>query len=458
MDNKQLAGEYIKSENFRISFDLGPCILDEKPLGQGPNGTVYSGRLNGFPLALKFFHPREASSDADWKTRLQKEFQRISLLESSPYFIQYVDFDILHTPQAEIPVVLMKLYPHSLASRPAARSASEFVKLCRFLTGAVGWLHAHQLAGRPITPHNILIDDQGDFVLADHLIGQHGKQPSDDMRAIGEVLQWYLTGHPAGSVPPSQVFKELAAYDAILARCLTPDPDKQFGTIEEISAAVQQPLLPSPRQLLETFSLICRKNFPKELPEFVHCADQKKISKLFADLVEEKETFGNNLIYFTDAERKIFSPQISRNGFFKFDHSSEFKILDLWIHCDPAMKDDYILVHHAYPTPVKVNGKDTYKWAVYNQTTLITWTEAMNGFAEFEGDIIPLDPAKIEFFERKPEEGYLFICLSHYHHLAHPVNQATLRDYFFRFSFNYVNRLMLEDMNHTTHRHIRSLP
>lgn len=458
MDNKQLAGEYIKAENFRISFTLGLCTVDEKPLGQGPHGIVYGGRLNGFPLALKFFHPHKTSSDADWKTCLQKEFQRVSLMEPTRYFIQYVGFDILRAGQTEIPVLLMKRYEYSLASRPCSRSAAEFVKLCRFLTEAVGFLHRHGLTGRSLAPSNILIDQAGEFVLADPLIGHADKKPADDIRAIGEVLQWYLTGNPADPTPASHVFKELAAYDAILARCLTPDPGQQFGTIAEITAALQQPQLPSPRELLETFNLICRKNFPKELPEFVHCTDQKKIRKLFADLVEEKDRFGNNLVYFTDAERKIFSPRLSQNGFFKFDHSSEFKILDLWIHCDQAMKDDYILVHHAYPTPVKVNGKDTYKWAVYNQTTLITWTEAMNGFAEFEGDIIPLDPAKIEFFERKPEEGYLFICLSHYHHLAHPVNHATLRDYFFRFSFNYVNRLILEDMNHTTHRHIRSLP
>lgn len=458
MDNKQMIGEYIKSENFRISFDLGPCIVDEKPLGQGPNGIVYSGRLNGFPLAFKFFHPRQTSSDADWKARLQKEFQRISLLENTDYFIQYVDFDILRAPYAEIPVLLMKRYENSLASRPLSRSASEFVELGRFLTGAVGYLHAHGLTGRAITPHNILIDNNGKFVLTDLVAADPEKGPTDDIRAIGEVWQWYLTGNPARFTPPSRFFKELAAYDAILARCLTADPDKQFSTVEEINAALQQPQAPTPHQLLETFSLICRKNFPKELPEFVHCADQKKISKLFADLVEKKEVFGNNLIYFTDAERKIFSPQISQDGFIKFDHSSEFHILDLWIHCDQTMKDDYILVHHAHPAPVRVNGKDTYKWAVYNQTTLITWTEAMNGFAEFEGDIIPLDPAKIEFFERKPEEGYLFICLSHYHHLPHPINQSTLKDYFFRFSFNYVNRLILEDMNHTTHRHIRALP
>lgn len=452
-----MVGEYVKSENFRISFDLGLCTLDETPLGYGPNGVVYSGRLNGLPVALKFFLSRNTPSETDWKSRLQKEFQYVSLLDNTNYFVQYVDFDILSIGETEVPVLLMKRYENSLASRASSRSASEFVKLHHFLVAAVGFLHAHGLAGKAITPQNILIDSRNEFALSDLMVCDPAKGQADDIRAIGEVLQWYLTGDAAIAVPASHFFKELAAYDCILARCLTPDTARLFRSVEEMNAALAQQQAPGARQLLETFSLICRKNFPKELPEFVHCTDQKKISKLFADLVENKNFFGNNLVYFTDAERKVFSPEISKNGFFKFDHSSEFKILDLWIHCDPGMKDDYILVHHAHPVPVKVNGKDTYKWAVYNQKTRITWTEAMNGFAEFEGDIVPLDQSKIEFFERKPAEGYLFICLGHYHHLAHPANQATLRDYFFRFSFNYVNRLILEDMNHTTHRHIRSL-
>ena len=46
-----------------------------------------------------------------------------------------------------------------------------------------------------------------------------------------------------------------------------------------------------PNDLLKEFSLICRKNIPKELPEFVHCSDQAKIVKLFSEFVGKKEFF-----------------------------------------------------------------------------------------------------------------------------------------------------------------------
>lgn len=449
-----MVGEYIKSENFRISFALGTCLLDPHPLGIGQQALVYKGRLNGFPLVVKFFPGSNSGPETEEKTSLQTEYLRISLLEKSDHFIQYVGYDILPVGDARIPVLLMPYYPTSLAAYRAPRSVQEFRKLYHFLVGAVTYLHQHGLTGRAITPPNILIDTSGAFRLSDHVIAYPDKGASDDIRAIGEILQYYLAGPIATPQPPSHYFKELTAYDTILERCLARPGSQRFGSIDEINVALARQQAPSPGELREVFNLICRKNFPKELPDFVHCTDQKKISKLMADFVERKDYFGNNLLYFTDAERKIFSPGISENGFYKFDNSSEFKIIDLWIHCNNELNDDYILVHHAYPAPVKVNGKDTYKWAVYNHTTPITWTEAMNGFAELEGDIVPLDPTKIEFFCRKDQEGYLFIGLGNSHRLAHPANLPTLRDYFFRFRFNYVNRLILEDMNRASRRHL----
>jgi hypothetical protein len=111
------------------------------------------------------------------------------------------------------------------------------------------------------------------------------------------------------------------------------------------------------------------------------------------------------------------------------------------------MMGDYILVHHANTLPEKVNGKNVYRWAIYEDRNPITWEEAMNGFAESEGDILPLDRSKIEYLNRIPHEGYVFMALDFHHALAKPENKGTLRDYFFRFSFNYVNRYILEDMN-----------
>ena len=175
--------------------------------------------------------------------------------------------------------------------------------------------------------------------------------------------------------------------------------------------------------------------------------DQKKICKLFADFAARRELFDGKLVYFSDEETSAFSPSICKDGYIKFDNYNQFKVLDIWIHSDTDMVNDYILIHHANTLPEKVNGKNVYRWAVYEERTPITWEEAMNGFAENEGEIIPLDRSKIDYFNRISHEGYLFIALNFHHNLSKPESKGTLRDYFFRFSFNYVNRYILEDMN-----------
>lgn len=446
--------DYIKAEKYRLSLGLGIFALDAVPLGSGMNGVVYKARLNDADVALKFFI---FDGGIDKESRLKnfrKEFLTVSLLETRRNIVQYVDYDVLRVKDMDIPVLIMKLYKCSLEEWRSSLSASGFVKLFHFLTDTVQFLHSMGLTHRAIKPRNILVDDHNEFVLTDAAITCPAASSYSDISAIGEVLQWYVFGDVRTDALISSVFPGLVIYDQIVKRCLSADTKICFQSVGEILSYIEIQKERNSDELLEEFGLICRKNFPKELPEFVHCTDQKKIAKLFADFVSKREYFGNNLVYFTDVERNIFSPRPSKDGFYKFDKSIEFKILDVWIHSNDDKVNDYILVHHANTTPQKVNGKETFKWAVYEGKMLITWAEAMNGFAEIEGDIIPLDKTKIEFFNRSPREGYLFVALNRIHNLSHPNNLGTLRDYFFRFSFSYVNRYILEDMNNMTRHHM----
>lgn len=447
--------DYIKAEKYRLSLGLGIFALDSVPLGSGMNGVVYKARLNDADVALKFFIFDRGIDKESRLKNFRKEFLTVSLLETRRNIVQYVDYDVLHINGLEVPVLIMKLYKCSLEEWRSSLSAKEFVKLFSFLTNTVQFLHSMGLAHGGIKPRNILVDNHNEFVLTDVSIACSDVSLRSDIVAIGEVLQWYVFGNAQADDLISSVFPDLVIYDQVVTRCLSTDDKTCFHSVGEILSYIEIQKERNPDELLEEFSLICRKNFPKELPEFVHCTDQKKIAKLFADLVSKRDYFGNNLVYFTDMERNVFSPRTSKDGFYKFDKSIEFKILDVWIHSNNEKIHDYILVHHANTSPQKVNGKETYKWAVYEGKMLITWAEAMNGFAEIEGDIIPLDKTKIEFFNRSAREGYLFIALNRIHSLSHPDNLGTLRDYFFRFSFSYVNRYILEDMNNMARQQMK---
>lgn len=455
MGEKQIFLEFLKNEKHRLSLSLGECLLDANPLGMSRTSVVFKARMNGKDIALKFFlYEGDGSGKGMWLNKLKANYLTVSLLETRSNIVQYADFDILTVHGVEIPVLVMNLYKCSLEEYRSVLSVDVFLKLFHFLTSTVQFLHSMGLTHGAIKPRNILVDDHNDFVLTDVGIIDANEPGYSDIAAIGTVLQWYAFGNNSNNTAISKVFPALKNYDQIIARCLTQDESLRFRSVDEILALMEIQKVRDPNDLLKEFSLICRKNFPKELPEFVHCSDQKKISKLFSEFVDRKDFFGGNLVYFTDVERNVFAPQICKNGYIKFDNSAQLRILDIWIHSDNDMRNDYILVHHSNTLPEKVNGKDVYRWAVYEDRTLITWKEAMNGFAESDGDIVALDRTKIEFYNRIPREGYLFIALNHLHSIINPANIGTLRDYFFRFSFSYVNRYILEDMNNLTKQHV----
>lgn len=457
MDEKQFFFEFLEFEKRRLSLSLGECQLDSKPLGRSDTGIVFKARMNGSDVALKFFlYNGDDSGKEKWLNKLKAKFLTISLLETRNNIVQYADFDIVTVQGQEIPVLVMKLYRCSLVEYRSVLSVDSFLKLFRFLTNTVQFLHSMGIVHGAINPRNILVDDHNDFVLADIVMAEDTDPNYSDITAIGETLRWYAFGNTNSDTAISKVFPALKFYDRIVERCLTQDARQRFHTVDEMLAFAEIQKERDPNDLLKEFSLICRKNFPKELPKFVHCSDQNKIIKLFSEFVGKKEFFGSNLVYFTDVDRHVFSPQICKNGYIKFDNSSQFRVLDIWIHSDNDMRNDYILVHYSNTLPEKVNGKEVYRWAVYEDHTLITWEEAMNGFAESDGDIIALDLTKIEFYNRIPREGYVFIALNHLHSLLNPSNICTLKDYFFRFSFNYVNRYILDDMNNMTNMHVMS--
>lgn len=457
MDEKQLFIKFLEVEKHRISLSLGECCLDSESLGGSEAGIVFKGRMNGNDVAVKFFLYREDGSEKkEWLNKLKAKYQKISLLETRNNIAQYADFDLLTVQGEEIPVLVMKLYRCSLEEYRSILSVDSFLKLFRFLTNTVQFLHSMGIVHGAIKPRNILVDDHNDFVLTDISMSEKADSNYVDIRAIGEVLQWYAFGTTNVDTAISKVFPSLKFYDRIVDRCLTDDNSSRFYSVDEMLAFVEIQKERDPNDLLKEFSLICRKNFPKELPEFVHCSDQNKIFKLFSEFVGKKDFFGSNLVYFTDVERHVFSPRICKNGYIKFDNSNQYRLLDIWIHSDNDPRNDYILVHHSNTLPEKVNGKDVYRWALYENHTQITWEEAMNGFAESDGDIIALDRTKIEFYNRIPREGYVFIALNHLHSLISPANVCTLKDYFFRFRFNYVNSYILDDMNHMTKLHVAS--
>lgn len=439
--------DFLKAKSYRLTLSLGDFIVEPIPLGNGTNGVVYKARLNERDVALKFVFGNESVGRKEYLSSSKKDYLTTTFLAARGCLAQYLNFDLLKLEGVEVPVLVMRLYKCSLREYRSSLSPEVFVKLFRFLADSVQLLHSQGLSHRNIKPENILIDEHADFALSDLMTASSDNSAVGDIVSIGKVLKWYVFGDVSAGAEISSVFPGLKMYDEVIRRCLTSDVKERFYTIDDMQAYVDRQKERNPKDLMQEFNLICRRNFPKELPGFVHCTDQRKIVKLISNLISKIDFFGNHIVYFTDINCSVFSPCIGENGYYKFDHFSQYKILDIWIYCGEEMRDDYILIHHANTVPEKVNKEETYKWAVFDKKMSVTWQEGMNGYAEIDGDIIALDTTKIEFFHRISREGYVFVALNGYHSLTCPSNINTLRDYFFRFSFSHVNRLILEDMN-----------
>ena len=277
MDDKLLLFEFLDAEKYRISLSLGECQLDSKPLGRNEAGIVFKARMNGKDVALKFFlFNGDNSRKGKWLNKLKARYLEISLLETRNNIVQYADFDIVTVEGEEIPVLVMKLYKCSLEEYRSILSMDTFLKLFRFLTNTVQFLHSMGISHGAITPRNILVDDHNDFVLTDVSILENNDAGYSDITAIGEVLQWYAFGNISNDAGISKVFPALKLYDQIVERCLTQDNSRRFRSVDEILAFVEIQKERDPSELLKEFSLICRKNFPKELPEFVHCSTRQR--------------------------------------------------------------------------------------------------------------------------------------------------------------------------------------
>lgn len=99
--------------------------------------------MNGNDVALKFFlYKGDGSGKEKWLNKLKAKYLTISLLETRSNIVQYADFDTVTVQGQAIPVLVMKLYRCSLEEYRSVLSVDSFLKLFRFLTNTVQFLHS----------------------------------------------------------------------------------------------------------------------------------------------------------------------------------------------------------------------------------------------------------------------------------------------------------------------------
>lgn len=439
--------EYFKSHSFKINLVLGEFTLP-KQLGQGGNGIVYEAMINEKEVAIKFLVTDSTGNTRGKKIqRFLAEYFNIITIKENSYVVRYIDYDLLVFEDAygelEIPVIIMKKYDCSLAKQQKNKSQEEFLYLFKFLLSSIQQIHDEGIIHRDIKPENILVDAK-EFVLADFGIASYNPEifkilanterkerlgnrlfsapeqeepdvsphPTMDIYALGQVLQWYVTGSThrgTGRKSITTEFPELTIHDRIIDRCLEQNPNKRFQSIKEINEYLESGKNKDIFNYLYLFNKICRMSFPRNDYNTLHCDDKNKIDRLLANFKEVKKDFDNTL-WWVDGNGSFdqFDFDQKGNGIWKLE-DSEYDITNVWVHYDASVLNDFVLARYQAGQPFEFEGTKLFHTVIVDGKYTIPYSEYANGFAELEGNIVDLSTQKVEFIERQEKSGFFII-------------------------------------------------
>ncbi len=477
MTSKQRLSDQIKKLGNKIDLTLGE-FNNLKQLGEGGNSIVYAATLLDKQVAIKFLLTEETGDSKKQKEkRFLAEYLHIVMLEGKISIVQYIDYDfyklIDEEGELEIPVIVMNKYESSLKV-PKPPTKKEFKRLFDFLIKTVGFIHKNGIIHRDLKPENILVKDQN-FYLADFGIAAYNPEmfkpiaitekderignrifsapeqekkgfeahPTMDIYAIGQILQWFATGNThrgTGRERISSVLSELEIYENIIEKCLFQNPKSRFQSIQEIIEFMERSIEKDAWYYLDLFNEICRSNFPNNELGIIYCRDRNRIDKFFNSLKDKEEEFGQEIWWISGYKSSNLKLKQNGNGVWK-SHYREFDIDEMWVHHDDTTNyEDFVLLHFKKGEPFVFEGRESYYGAFVDKEHQITISEADNGFAEINGDVLNLSNHEVDKIHRNEKEGYLFIGTK-YNCIILPKND--------QYSHTFIEKLLLESRKPT---------
>ena len=232
---------------------------------QGQN-TVYKGfqpSANRY-VAVKTLR-QSLASDPGFAQEFNQDMQRVARLEH-PNILPVFDFgqldDVLY-------IVTRYVEGGTLQDRlPPAFSGQQAQAMMRSLAGAVDYLHGQRVVHGNLKPSNILIDEQGQPLLADlgfsqgvDVSGQENVYLSPeqaqgafadertDVYALGILLYEMAIGQPparGGAPSPRSVRPDLPVeVEQVILKATAQNPDQRYQTAGELSRALDMALASS---------------------------------------------------------------------------------------------------------------------------------------------------------------------------------------------------------------------
>ena len=235
---------------------------------QGGNGRVLFGKLNNREVAIKVLY----NNSKDKKNRFFEEFINVFMtLQKEIGIVELYLYDSVIVEEQEIHYILMKKYKENLLQAEKQLDKRNITKLIYSLCAIIDKIHKVNIVHRDIKPENILIDENEELILTDFGIAYFDPEnyeytghtvakdllgnrkfsapeqaekdtvphPTTDIYALGQILQWYITGKTHNGTGRKKVSTILdgnyASYlDIIIDKCIRQEPKERYQNINEI--------------------------------------------------------------------------------------------------------------------------------------------------------------------------------------------------------------------------------
>lgn len=440
--------EFIKKNNKKINLMLGEAT-ELKNIGEGGNGLVYEGKINGESLALKFLVEKENRK----LTRFKAEYFNINLIRTNNHIVKYLDYDEVTIDEIKIPVIIMKRYEGSLKSLRGKieTSEKELLKLLKFLMKTLELIHEQGIIHRDIKPENILIDN-GEYILSDFGIASYDEElfaykaetkygerlgnysfsapeqsqkgviphPSMDIYALGQLCYWFVFGETHKGTGRKVLSSELdgsnnlTIVDLIIDKAIRNNSKERYQSIDEIKDYIKH--MKEKNKKIDPFDEMwllndaIRKTEPESYRN-IKCIDDNTILKNLISNINEKN-FEKNSLWVTYGFGNL---DISKLEYIKDNiiviNQRELFVEKIWLYSGDTLYDDLIVIETKTEgiEGYNIDGEISSHAYIINDSYYIKPEVADSGYFKKDGKVISIDDVSKEYRDRYNSNKYYII-------------------------------------------------
>jgi len=447
-DLKNYIRGWVKS-NQAIDSDLGEIVIGPL-LGEGGNALVFDSPFAG-GTAIKILAESVSSPSSTRYTRFLDEYRNLIRLVPTGAIVPLYQFGVLDMQGQRMPYIVMERCVTTLYNMYKSDKlvdVTEFDRLLERLLWALEIVHNASIVHRDIKPQNILLRQNGEWVLGDFGIAWFDPEmhiklakteknerlanfefsapeqirrqaynkpaPSMDLYALGQTLYYCVTGHVIrGSGYPrfSQAAPALGRYDLLIEMLVKQVPSERFQSIGEVRKFLEEQRSSKKKLMhdrdLERMNAFVRSQemfdraISSSMPgsyNYAQTNNEVEINRVMSSLAKYCEAC--NLWWFAGLSHSPACPIKKLFEDIWLIQHQECKIIDLWLYRHPTIERQYILVKLAARSPFFTNDTDKLDFSMHDEAGFykgryVTRGEYDDGYAVIDGEVVELEGVEL---------------------------------------------------------------